>query len=749
MASNFSLSTRSLANISARRPWTVVGLWVVGLVAAMFLTSTLLSDVLTDKFDFANNPESKQGFTLIEERLRGEIGTNEVVIVDSTTRTVDDPAFQQAVTNIYQSLTALGPDVIRQETLSNYYQERNQFLVSEDRKTTVIPFTMAGDFDQASDNIDKVAAAVDEAKGQQTEFKVLMTGQATVSLDFKEVSEKDLQKGEAFGVPIALIILVIVFGAVIAALVPLALAIASIMVALGAAAIVGQAYELSFFVTNFIFMIGLAVGIDYCLFIIARYREERAKGLDKVAAITKTGNTASRAVFFSGMTVLLALVGMVIVPSNVYIALGLGAIFVVVASVAASLTLLPAILSLLGDKLNWLTIPVIGKGQAHFDQDVRSGFWNRLSRGVMARPFLSLLVAGGLLVAALIPFFSLHIGFAGVSTFPDGIESKEAFLILEEKFAQEDTTPAEIVIDGDANSPAVLAAVDRLKTRLEGDDVFGAPRELEVNSAGDLGVLAVPVMGDSASKESQEAIRRLRSDYVPEAFAGVPVEISVTGETAFNIDFFDMAKGITPYVFVFVLGVSFLLLMVVFRSIVVPAKAIALNLLSVGATYGIVVLIFQDGVLADVLGFQQHDSIEAWIPLFLFSVLFGLSMDYHVFLLSRIRERYDQTKDNAESVAFGIRSTGRLITGAALIMVAVFWSFAAGDLVGLQQMGFGLGLAVLIDATIVRSVLVPASMKLLGNWNWYLPNWLGWLPDLRVEGPKSSEIPAVAGGSDD
>jgi RND superfamily putative drug exporter len=746
---NFKLSTRSLANVSARRPWTVVGLWVVGIVIAMFLTSTLLSDVLTDKFDFANNPESKHGFTLIEERLRGEIGTNEVVIVDSASRTVDDPAFQQAVTDIYQSLTALGPEVIRQETLTHYYQERNDFLVSEDRKTTVIPFIMAGDFDQASDNIEKVATAVEEVKGQQTEFNVLMTGQATVGLDFKEVSEKDLQKGEAFGVPIAILILILVFGAVIAALVPLALAIGTIMAALGTASLIGQAYELSFFVTNFIFMIGLAVGIDYCLFIVARYREERARGLEKVEAITKTGNTASRAVFFSGMTVILALVGMLLVPSNVYIALGLGAIFVVVAAILASLTLLPAILSLLGDKINWLTIPIIGKAQARYDEERSGGFWDKVSRGVMAQPALSLLVAGGLLVAALIPVFSLHIGFAGVTTFPDGIESKDAFLILEEKFAQEDTTPAEIVIDGDVNSPAVLEAVDRLKARFEGDLVFGEPRELEVNSTGDLAVLAVPVLGDSANKASQEAIRTLRSEYVPQAFAGVPVEVSVTGETAFNIDFFDMAKGVAPVVFVFVLGVSFILLTVVFRSIVVPAKAIALNLLSVGATYGILVLIFQEGVLAGVLGFRQHDSIEAWIPLFLFSVLFGLSMDYHVFLLSRIRERYDQTKDNAGSVAFGIRSTGRLITGAALIMVAVFWAFAAGDLVGLQQMGFGLGLAVLIDATIVRSVLVPASMKLLGNWNWYLPNWLSWLPDLRVEGPRVAEVPAVAGGSDD
>ena len=243
----------------------------------------------------------------------------------------------------------------------------------------------------------------------------------------------------------------------------------------------------------------------------------------------------------------------------------------------------------------------------------------------------------------------------------------------------------------------------------------------------------MPVAGDSASQEAQDAIKRLRNNYVPEAFRGVGAEVNVAGETAFNIDFFNMARDAAFIVFPVVLGISFLLLMLVFRSIVVPIKAIPLNLLSVGATYGILVMVFQKGWGNDIVGFQRAETIEAWIPIFLFAILFGLSMDYHVFLLSRIRERFDQTHDNTGSVAFGIRSTGRIITGAALIMVSVFWGFAAGDLVPLQQMGFGLGIAVLLDATIVRIVLVPASMKMLGKWNWYLPPWLNWLPDLRVE----------------
>ena len=393
-----------------------------------------------------------------------------------------------------------------------------------------------------------------------------------------------------------------------------------------------------------------------------------------------------------------------------------------------------------------LTLPT--EALARFDESRPGGFWDWVSRTVMRQPIVSLVLFGGLLLAAAFPLLDLHIGFAGVSTFPDRIESKQGFLILDQEISAGVTSPAEIVIDGDIDSEPVQTGIQRLKAALDTDSAFAPPRPLEVNDARDLALLSVPVAGDSAEKEAQETVKRLRGQYIPAAFAGVPAEVLVTGETALNLDFFELSKDAMPIVFTFVLGVSFLLLMLVFRSIVVPLKAILLNLLSVGATYGILVLIFQEGVGNDLLGFEQSPIVEAWIPLFLFSILFGLSMDYHVFLLSRIRERFDQTGDNAGSVAFGIRSTGRLITGAALIMVAVFWGFSAGDLVGLQQMGFGLGIAILLDATIVRMVLVPASMRLLGKWNWYLPSVLSWLPDFRVEGEGVGAAPAAGRGGD-
>ena len=741
-----NLSTGSLARSSARHPWRVIGIWVLAIVISVILWGALFEGAITTEFAFTNNPDSKRADELIEERvLGGPKGTSEVVIVQSETLTVDDQAYQEFVDGLFGKLMALGPDVIRQETLVNYYQELAPFLVSESGRTTIMPFTMAGEFDDASDHIGEV---IDIAKQSRNEtFRVLVTGQATVGQDFEKVAQDGLAKGEAFGVPIAVIILILVFGALVAALVPVILAVASIIVAFGAASLLGQAFGLSFFVENMIFMIGLAVGIDYSLFIVARYREERRGGLEKLSAIEKAGDMATRAVFFSGMAVVLGLTGMLLVPSNVFITIGLGAIFVVIAAVFASTTLLPAVLSLLGDRVNKLAIPLIGAAQEKFDETKPGGVWDKISRGVMRQPLVSLILGGGVLIALLYPFFDINTGSSGVSSMPDGIESKEGFLILDEEFSAGEATPAEIVIDGDIDSPAVRSAVDRLTVALQAEALFGPPRPLEVNPARDLAVLRVPIDGDAVSVETQDAIKRLRGTHIPAAFDGVPVTVLVTGEAAFNLDFFKIANDAVYVVFPFVLGVSFLLLLLlVFRSIVVPAKAIILNLLSVGATYGLLVLIFQKGVGNEIFGFQQAETVEAWLPIFLFAVLFGLSMDYHVFLLSRIRERFDQTGDNTESVAFGIRSMGRLITGAALIMVAVFWGFAAGDMVALQQMGFGLGIAVLVDATIVRMVLVPAAMKLLGKWNWYLPPWLEWLPDLRVE---PGEAPAQAADGND
>lgn len=724
------ISTGGLARASARRPWTVLALWLVVLLLAGLLAATALDSALTNEASFTNSPESQRAEELLEERLRGPQPVNEIVIVRSPDRTVDDPAFRQFVEGLFQRLTALGPQVIA--TASNFYLTGDSTLVSADRHSTIVPLVMAGSIEDAERNIGQVREIVREANGQDG-FSVLITGSASISEDFSKVAERDLRTAEAFGIPVALLVLVLVFGAIAAAFLPLVIAGISIAIAIGTAALVGQLFELTFFVTNMITMIGLAVGIDYSLFIVSRYREERRRGLPREAAIAMAGATASRAVFISGLTVVLAMAGLLIVPTTIFRSLALGAILVVLVTVAAALTLLPAALGLLGDRIDALRIPFIQR--RYLSQEERSGgMWDRIARAVMRRPVLSLLVSAGALVALTVPYFDIHTGVAGVSTLPDSFESKQGFMVLQQEFSAGLVSPVEIVIDGPVASEQVQAGIQRLEALMASNPIFGPPH-LVTNQTGDLALLSVPVAAESTSDEAMAAVRLLREEYVPQAFAGVPARVLVGGSTALNMDFFDLAETYTPIVFAFVLGLSFLLLLLVFRSLVIPVKAVIMNLLSVGAAYGLVVLVTQKGVGAGLLGFQQVDTVEAWIPIFLFTVLFGLSMDYHVFLLSRIRERFDETGNNTEAVAFGLRSTGRLITGAALIMVVVFAGFAAGELVMFQQLGFGAAVAVLLDATVVRSVLVPASMQLLGRWNWYLPRWLSWLPDLSAEGP--------------
>jgi RND superfamily putative drug exporter len=713
------LTTR-LAGASARRPWLTLGLWIAMIAVAGWISSQYLADALTTSAEFTNSPEAVQAEELIEERF-GEEGVTEVFILSSADLTVEDPSFEEAVRSLQTSVPEKGAEAV------TFYDTEDPSMVSNDGHTTLVPVTF-----EKPDEMADLLPAVEELRNEANEGPVVSGrsfGPVTIEEDFSRIAEEDLAQGETFGVLVALVVLVLVFGALVAGIIPIVMGVASIVLAIGLVALVGRAVDFSFFVTNIITMMGLAVGIDYSLFIVSRYREERANGHPKLDAIDVAGTTASRAVFFSGMTVVLALLGMLIVPSTIFRSLGAGAIFVVVVAVLASLTLLPALLSLLGDRVNSLRVL---RRRKDLGSESSHRFWNAITRRVMSRPVFSLLIGAGILVAASLSYFNINTGFAGVSTMPENAPSRQAFDILASDFSGGLNSPIEVVADGDANSSEVRGAITELRELLDQDELFG-PSRVEVNEAADATIVSFPVNADPSSEVATSSIGRIRDDYVPTAFQGVNARVFVGGDTAFNQDFFDVTDSNTPVVFAFVLGLSFLLLMMVFRSIVVPLKAIVMNLLSVGAAYGLIVLVFQEGVGADLFGFQQVEAIEAWLPLFLFSILFGLSMDYHVFLLSRIKERFDQTGDNAESVAFGLRTTGGLITGAAAIMVAVFGGFAAGDLVALQQTGFGLAAAVLIDATLVRSVLVPATMKLLGDRNWYLPGWLEWLPNLSVE----------------
>jgi RND superfamily putative drug exporter len=746
------MTTGGLARASARRPWRVIGFWIVLLVAAAMLAPTL-SDALTTEGKLTNSPESVRGDELLEERLRGPRPMTETVILRSDEFTVDNAEFRAVADQVITELRGI-PEVI--ESATSYYMTFNPARVSTDRHEMVIPVTLAGELDEATDNAPVYLEALERAATNPA-VEILTVGDASMNDELTKISEEDLAKGEGIGVPVALLILVLVFGALVAAGLPLALGIVSIFIAIGLAAVVGRFMDLSFFVTNMISMIGLAVGIDYALFVVERYREERRRGLGRYDAIEVAGGTASKAVLVSGGTVVFALMGMFLVPHNIFQSLGIGAVLVVIVAIFATLTLIPAMLGLLGDKIDW---PRRRRGVRSQESGIRddaalgtrhsalgTGFWASIARVVMARPAFSLALSTVLLIALALPYLDIKEGSLGVSGLPEETESAQAYAILSEEFAAGMVSPVEFVVDGDAVDAEVQTGIQQLTQALAADGHFG-PVTVTANDAGDLTLVSVPMTLAPDSPEAYDLIADLRDSTVPAAFAGAPAEVLVTGMTAMIADANTETEDSTPLVFAFVLGLSFLLLLLAFRSIVVPAKAIVMNLLSVGAAYGLVVLVFQKGYGAGIFGFQTVSAIESWLPLFLFCVLFGLSMDYHVFLLSRIKEHYDLTRNNTESVAVGLQSTARIITGAAAIMIAVFAGFAAGRLGMMQQMGFGLAAAVLIDATIVRSVLVPSAMTLLGDRNWYLPSWLSWLPNLHIEGAPAAHAPASTSGDD-
>src|SRR5918995_765833 len=716
--------TEHLAVLSSRRPWLTLAGWAVALVAAIAITAAFVGDALSGDEEITSNTESRRADRLQFARFAdGSPDVSEVVVVRSRTATIDEPRFVRRVQALAAEVQAAGA-----ERVTTFYDSGEQRLVSQDRRASGMPVALGRD---AEDDVEDVVDAVRAADGRDG-FEVTITGEHTLEADFDTLAGEDLRNGElGFGLPVALIVLLIVFGSVVAGLVPLLSAVISITVALALLALVGQVFPLSGFATNMLTGMGLALGIDYSLFVLSRFREERGHGRERRAAIAAVGATASRAVLFSGIAFTLAMVGLLLVPSTIMRSLAAGAIAAALVSVAAALTLLPALLSLLGDGVNALRIPVFGR----VAEREESPFWSRVVRGVMRRPVISLVLSTAVLLALAAPVLALRSGEAGVSTLPDRLAAKEGYLALSAAFPGETTEPVEVMIDGDAASPAVQGGIDRLRERLARDDRFGSAQR-ETNRAGDLTVLTIPIPGDPLGAGAVDAVRHLRNELIPEAFSDPAVDVLVAGDTAESIDESDTMSDWLPIVLAFVLALSFVLLTVAFRSLVVAAKAIAVNLLSVGAAYGMLVLVFQEGIGNELFGLPQVDTIEAWVPLFLFAVLFGLSMDYHVFLLSRIRERFNRAGDNSDAIAHGVGSTGRIITGAALIIIAVFSGFARGDLVMFQQMGFGVAIALLLDATVVRLVLVLAAMELIGDRNWYLPAWLRWLPDVHVEGPE-------------
>jgi RND superfamily putative drug exporter len=670
---------------------------MLAVLASAAAIAGLLGTALTTDDDFTGRPEAQRAEQVLKRAfppVRGDRGfrVDEAVIVSSPRTTAEDPRFDRRMSSLAAELRAAGAAEVRAGP------------VSHDRHSALLLVELGGDVEPV---VERVVAA-----NRQDGFRALIVGEDSIDEDFSRAADEDLARGELFGLALALIVLVAVFGGVAAAVVPIAVAIASIVVALAVVAGIGQAFVLNFVVVNVLVMMGLAVGIDYSLFVVSRFREERRAGRALDDAVAVAGATASRAVLFSGATVVLALVGMFLVPQTVFRSIAVGAIAVVLVSVLAALTLLPAALAVLGDRIERLRVPLLGRRAG-------GGLWSRVAGVALRRPAASLAAGVAVLVVLAVPYAGIETGTAGVGTLPESFQTRTAYEAIEHAFGPQGSAAAEVVVQGE-RTPELGAAVAGLRETLAHDPDYG---ETSVDVAPEAGVtrITVPVDVDATGPEAMAAVKELRERYVPRAFAGLHVETLVGGQSADELDFAEIARGRQPIVFAFVLGFSFLVLVAAFRSIAIPLTAIATNLLSVGAAYGLLVLVFQEGVGADLLGFQRADTVESWLPLLLFTILFGLSMDYHVFLLSRIRERWLATGDTRESIAFGVGTTARLITGAALIMVAVFAGFAGGQLVMFQQMGFGLGAAVLIDATLVRSVIVPSAMALLGRWNWWLP----------------------------
>jgi RND superfamily putative drug exporter len=740
------LSTGKMARFSARHPWWVVGVWVLLLALAVVASPGLKSALTGDEMKFLNSPDSVRGQTLLAQKMMGMSTATETVLVHSDTATVDDPAFKQRVERTTATLIA-ERGVVSQAF--NYYQaglfdpEAAEAMVSSDRHSTLIPVSFAGTSSVISSNM---SGYLETVRAQNTEqFVVTSVGEPSIQHEFTTTAGRDLKKAEIIGLPITLLVLIFVFGALMAAGISLALALVAIFVSVGVIALVGHFVPQSFFIVNVIMMIGLAVGIDYALFIIERYREERRQGLNKLEAIAATGATASRAVLFSGGTVMLALSGLFIVPITTFRSLAAGALLVVGIAVLAMLTLVPALLSLLGDRVDW---PLVRHRKrkhdgvrVHSAATVYRGFWGKFTKGIMARPIVGVVITVVILLAATAPAFMLKTGApGGPDVLPPG-ERRDAYELLVDNFPAGVLAPVQIVVDAQ-QSASVDQAIEDLRAQMAASGDFATVAAVTWSQAKDVALITAPLVVGANSQAAYKTIDGLRTDMIPGSFARLDVPVHVTGQTALDYDSVRLVNRLTPAVLAFVLGLTFILLMVVFRSIVVPLNAIIMNLLSVGAAYGMLVLVFQKGIGHELFGFQQTSTIESWVPIFLFCILFGLSMDYHVFLLSRIREHYDRTDKSRESVAVGLKATSRIITGAALIMVVVFSTFAAGNLVMLQQVGFGLAIAVLLDATLIRSILVPASMALLGKISWYLPRVLHRiLPRVQLDGRRNKPVP--------
>src|SRR3954464_1716478 len=697
--------------------WGWLAFVVVVFMAGNMVGTTQISDV--DNF----SGESHRAEVALDRS--GLRPVKESVFIQSDGLTVKDPAFRTAVEDVTGRLSKV-PYV---ENVRSPLTGAS--AVSADGHAPLVDFEIAGDSTQAADRVDPTLAAVAAAHAAHPALDIRQLGDASAGKAINQVITDHLAKAGELSLPVTLIILTITFGTLVAAGVPLLIGITAVLAALGLVALPSHILPVDANLPAVVLMIGLAVGVDYSLFYLRREREERAAGRNERSALETAAATSGRAVLISGVTVIVAMAGMFISGDKSFISFAEGAIVVVAIAVFASMTVLPAMLSWLGDRIEKGRIPLLGRSRRPAGQ---SRFWAALTSRVMRRPRMSILLAGGLLVALAIPALQMKIVTSGVEQLPQDIPIIVTYDKVRAVFPTEGVVATVVVEADDVRSGAVAAGIPSLRAKVKASDAFLPGSEVIYSKDGTVAQINVPTPGSGNDDASVHALNVLRGQIIPATIGRVEgASVNVSGDAASSEDFASQLKSRLPLIFAFVFGLAFLLMLVTFRSIVIPIKAIILNLLSIGAAYGVLVLVFQQGHGESLLGFTSIGGVTNWLPLFLFVVLFGLSIAYHVFILSRVRELYDRGMSTDEAIKQGISTTAGTVTSAAAVMIGVFAVFVTLSFLDFKELGLGLAAAVLIDATIVRGILLPASMRLLGEWNWYLPGWLEWLPRVGSE----------------
>jgi uncharacterized membrane protein YdfJ with MMPL/SSD domain len=661
----------------------------------------------------------------------------ESVLVQSPSARVGDPAFDAAVSDVVSRVSKIA--VV--QNVRSPLESGNSGQISKDGRSALVEFDIQGEKVDASDKVAPVLDAVDSAKKAHPGLFIGEFGDASAAHAVDTAFANDLASAGALSIPLTLIILIVAFGALVAAGIPLLLALTAVFATFGLIALPSHVLPIAQEAPAVVLLVGLAVGVDYAMFYLRREREERAAGKSERAALEAAAATSGRSVLISGLTVLVAMAGMFLTGDAVFASFGLATMMVVAIAMLGSLTVLPALLSRLGDGVDRLQVPLVGRLRR---DDGQGRIWGAVIDRVLRRPVLSAVLAGGFLVLLALPALQLKIADPGTDSYPQSMEIVKSYNRMQDAFPGT-ALPANVVVKApNVNALAVRSAIAELRARALASGRAKTPITVDTNADGTVANITMPIVGNGTDSEATASLALLRGTLIPETVGALPdTDAGVTGLTAEWKDASDEMKAKLPLVVGFVLLFAFGLMLVAFRSLVVAAKAIVLNLLSVAAAYGVLVLVFQHGYGKGLLGFSVNVGIAPVVPLLLFVILFGLSMDYHVFVISRIRESWQRGSDMDSAISEGIKSTAGVVTSAAIVMVGVFAIFATLSIMMFKQFGVGLAVAILIDATIVRGVLLPATMKLLGERNWYLPAWLEWLPRLEGDEEAAPEAPAT------